>query len=47
MKAPYGPGPEMAGVSLSSAEHEEFCVKRRGPSRKAKHSLETDSEPVP
>ena len=32
---------------LSSAEHEEFCVKQRGPSRKAKYSRETDSEPVP
>ena len=33
--------------SLSSAEHEEFCVNRRGPSRKAKYYRETDSEPVP
>ena len=32
---------------LSSAEHEEFCVNQRGPSRKAKYSRETDSEPVP
>ena len=32
---------------LSSAAHEEFCVKQRGPSRKAKYSRETDSEPVP
>ena len=32
---------------LSSAEHEEFCAKQRGPSRKAKYSRETDSEPVP
>ena len=32
---------------LSSAEHEKFCVKLRGPSRKAKYSRETDSEPVP
>ena len=31
---------------LSSAEHEEFCVNQRGPSRKAKYSRETDSEPV-
>ena len=32
---------------LSNAEHEEFCAKQRGPSRKAKYSRETDSEPVP
>ena len=32
---------------LSSTEHEKFCVNLRGPSRKAKYSLETDSEPVP
>ena len=32
---------------LSSAEHEEFCVNRPGPSGKAKYSRETDSEPVP
>ena len=32
---------------VSSAEHEEFCVKPPGPSRKAKYSRETDSEPVP
>ena len=31
---------------LSSAEHEKFCVNQRGPSRKAKYSRETDSEPV-
>ena len=32
---------------LSSAGHEKSCVKQRGPSRKAKYSRETDSEPVP
>ena len=32
---------------LSSAEHEEFCMNPRGPSRKAKYYQETDSEPVP
>ena len=32
---------------LSSAGHEKSCVKLRGPSRKAKYSRETDSEPVP
>ena len=31
---------------LSSAEHEKSCVNQRGPSRKAKYSRETDSEPV-
>ena len=31
---------------LSSTEHEKFCVNLRGPSRKAKYSLETDSERV-
>ena len=33
-------------VSMSRAEHVEFCLKMRGPSRKAKYSLVTDSEPV-
>ena len=37
----------MSPVSKSKAEHEEFCLKMRGPSRKAKYSLATDSEPVP
>jgi hypothetical protein len=32
---------------LSSAGHEESCVKPAGPSVKAKYSPETDSEPVP
>ena len=32
---------------LSSAGHEKSCVNLRGPSRKAKYSRETDSEPVP
>ena len=32
---------------LSSAEHEEFCMNPRGPSRKANYYRETDSEPVP
>ena len=38
--------PKPSGI-LSNAEHEEFCAKQRGPSRKAKYSRETDSEPVP
>ena len=32
---------------LSSAGHVESRVNLRGPSRKAKYSLATDSEPVP
>ena len=32
---------------LSTAEHEKFCWNQRGPSRKAKYSLVTDSEQVP
>ena len=32
---------------LSTAEHEKFCRNLRGPSRKAKYSLLTDSEQVP
>ena len=32
---------------LSRAEHVELCLNLRGPSRKAKYSLVTDSEQVP
>ena len=32
---------------LSSAGHVKSCMNPRGPSRKAKYSRETDSEPVP
>ena len=32
---------------LSTARHEEPCRKQRGPSRKAKYFLVTDSEQVP
>ncbi len=32
---------------LSTARHVEPCRKQRGPSRKAKYSLVTDSEQVP
>ena len=47
VRAPY-PKPQARRFRhLSSAEHEEFCVNQRGPSRKAKHYRETDSEPVP
>ena len=42
------PKPEIAARRhLSSAEHEEFCMNPRGPSRKAKYYQETDSGPVP
>ncbi len=41
----HGSWPKPSGI-LSNAEHEEFCAKRRGPSRKAKYSRETDSGPV-
>ena len=33
--------------SIYALGHEKSCVKLRGPSRKAKYSRETDSEPVP
>ena len=32
---------------LSTARHVKSCRKQRGPSRKAKYSLVTDSEQVP
>ncbi len=32
---------------LSRSGHEESGLNQRGPSRKAKHYRETDSEPVP
>ena len=47
VKAPYAKRPQRGRRHLSSAEHEEFCANPRGPSRKAKHYRETDSEPVP
>ena len=47
VKVPYAKSVLIERRHLSSAEHEKFCVKLRGPSRKAKYSRETDSEPVP
>ena len=47
VKAPYPKSATRARRHLSSAEHEEFCMNQRGPSRKAKYYQETDSEPVP
>ncbi len=38
-------GRQPSGI-LSIAGHEKSCEKQRGPSRKAKYSRETDSEPV-
>ena len=35
------------GSILSRAGHVKSCPNPRGPSRKAKYSRETDSEPVP
>ena len=45
--APYAKPDPPPRRHLSTAEHEEFCGNRRGPSRKAKHYRETDSEQVP
>ena len=45
--APYAKSGTQARRHLSSAGHEKSCVNLRGPSRKAKHYRETDSEPVP
>ena len=47
VKAPYPKSRSRPRRHLSSAEHEEFCMNLRGPSRKAKYYQETDSEPVP
>ena len=47
VKALYPKHGKGARRHLSSAEHEEFCMNPRGPSRKAKYYRETDSEPVP
>ena len=47
VRGPYPKARTLASGHLSSAEHEELCAKLRGPSRKAKHYRETDSEPVP
>ena len=44
---PYAKSIHFERRHLSSAEHEKFCVKQRGPSRKAKYYRKTDSEPVP
>ena len=44
---PYPKSGREARRHLSSAEHEEFCMNPRGPSRKAKYYQETDSGPVP
>ena len=46
-KSPVGEIEVHLGGILSTAEHEESRRNPRGPSRKAKYSLVTDSEPVP
>ena len=38
---------EKSSKIQSSAGHEESCMNERGPSRKAKYYLVTDSEQVP
>ena len=46
VKAPYAKTAGHRRRHLSSAGHEKSCMNPRGPSRKAKYSRETDSEPV-
>ena len=46
VKTPYT-NPEGSGRIQSSTKHVELCVNERGPPRKAKYSLVTDSEQVP
>ena len=43
---PVGETSDSDSSILSSAGHEKSCMNQRGPSRKAKYSRETDSEPV-
>ena len=45
-ESPVCEGPRSQERHLSRPEHEEFRLNCRGPSRKAKHYRETDSEPV-
>ena len=47
VKAPYAKAGAGARRHLSKPGHEESWPNPRGPSRKAKHYRETDSEPVP
>ena len=47
VRAPYPKTECQERRHLSSAGHEKSGVNPRGPSRKAKYSRETDSEPVP
>ena len=44
--SPVSESKQKSSRILSNPEHEEFWVNLRGPSRKAKYSRETDSEPV-
>ena len=45
--APYAKMIDLLSEHPSTAEHEKFCGNLRGPSRKAKYYLTTDSVPVP
>ena len=45
--APYAKVIDLLFRHPSTAEHEKFCGNLRGPSRKAKYYLATDSVPVP
>ena len=47
VKAPYAQSIDGADELLSRAGHEKSRPNPRGPSRKAKYSRKTDSEPVP
>ena len=47
VKVPYANHLDTIRRHLSKPEHEKFWPNPRGPSRKAKHYRETDSEPVP
>ena len=47
VKVPYAKLLKMIRRHLSKPEHVKFWPNLRGPSRKAKYSRETDSEPVP
>ena len=46
-ESPVGEMKQSLRCILSTAGHEESCRNQRGPSRKAKYSLLTDSEQVP
>ena len=47
VRALYTKERRKVSMILSTAGHEESSRKDRGPSRKAKYTIVTDSEPVP